>query len=80
MQIPSIVEFGFLFWFSPLDKTNFIHRPDFFLTIISIEVKEIKKCPERWYGKGGVRGIRDGEHVYTFGRFVLMCGKTNIIL
>lgn len=25
-------------------KTNFIHHPDFFLTIISIEVKEIKKC------------------------------------
>ena len=25
-------------------KTNFIHHPDFFLTIISIEVKEIQKC------------------------------------
>ena len=30
--------------------------------------------------KGGVRGIQDGEHVYTRGRFMLMYGKTNTIL
>ena len=36
--------------------------------------------PEGWYGEGGGRGVQDGEHVYTRGRFVLMYGKTNIIL
>ena len=25
--------------------------------------------PERWYWEGGGRGVRDGEHVYTCGRF-----------
>ena len=36
--------------------------------------------PEGWYGEGGGRGVQDGEHVYTRGRFMLMCGKTNTIL
>ena len=36
--------------------------------------------PEGWYGKGGGRGIQDGEHVYTSGGFMLMYGKTNTIL
>ena len=36
--------------------------------------------PEGWYGEGGVRGVQDGEHVYTCGRFMLMYGKTNTIL
>ena len=36
--------------------------------------------PEGWYGKGCGRGVRDGEHVYTCGRFMLMCSKTNTIL
>ena len=36
--------------------------------------------PEGWYGKGGGRGVQDGEHVYTHGRCVLMYGKTNTIL
>ena len=31
--------------------------------------------PEGWYGEGGGRGVQDGEHVYTLGRFMLMCGK-----
>ena len=26
------------------------------------------------------RGVQDGEHVYTFGGFMLMYGKTNTIL
>ena len=34
--------------------------------------------PDGWYGEGG--GRRDGEHVYTCGRFMLMYGKTNTIL
>ena len=25
-------------------------------------------------------GVQDGEHVYTYGRFMLMYGKTNTIL
>ena len=31
--------------------------------------------PEGWYGEGGGRGVRDGEHVYTCGGFMLMYGK-----
>ena len=35
---------------------------------------------EGWYGEGGGRRVQDGEHEYTHGRFMLMYGKTNIIL
>ena len=28
--------------------------------------------PEGWDGEGGGRGVQDGEHVYTHGRFMLM--------
>ena len=30
--------------------------------------------PEGWYGEGGGRGVQDGEHVYTRGRFMLKYG------
>ena len=36
--------------------------------------------PEGWCREGGGRGVQDGEHVYTCGRFMLMYGKTNTIL
>ena len=36
--------------------------------------------PEGWYGVGGGRGVQDGEHVYTRGRFMSMYGKTNTTL
>ena len=36
--------------------------------------------PEGWYGEGGGRGVRDGEHVYTRGRFMMMYRKTNTLL
>ena len=36
--------------------------------------------PEGWYGEGSGRGVQEGEHVYTRGRFMLMYGKTNTIL
>ena len=36
--------------------------------------------PEGWYGEGGGRGVKDGEHTYTHGGFMLMYGKTNTIL
>ena len=36
--------------------------------------------PEGWYGEGGGRGVKDGEHMYTRGGFMLMYGKTNTIL
>ena len=36
--------------------------------------------PEGWYGEEGGRGVQDGEHVYTCGRFMLMYCKTNTIL
>ena len=35
--------------------------------------------PEGWYGEGSGRGVQEGEHVYTRGRFMLMYGKTNTI-
>ena len=36
--------------------------------------------PEGRDGEGGGRGVQDGEHKYTHGRFMLMYGKTNTIL
>ena len=36
--------------------------------------------PEGWYREGGGRGVQDGEHMYTCGRFTLMYGKTNTVL
>ena len=36
--------------------------------------------PEKWYGERGGRGVQDGEHMCTHGRFILMYGKTNTIL
>ena len=35
---------------------------------------------EGWYGEGGGRRVRDGEHMYTCGGFMLMYGNTNTIL
>ena len=36
--------------------------------------------PERWYGEGGGRKVQDGEHMYTWGGFISILGKTNTIL
>ena len=36
--------------------------------------------PEGWDGEGYGRGVQDGEHVYSCGRYMLICGKTNTIL
>ena len=36
--------------------------------------------PEGWDGEGGGRGVQDGEHMYTHGRFKSMYNKTNTIL
>ena len=36
--------------------------------------------PEGWYGEGGGRRVKDGEHMYTCGGFILIFGKTNTIL
>ena len=33
--------------------------------------------PGGWYGKEGGRGVQDGEHVYTLGRFMLMYGRSH---
>ena len=32
------------------------------------------------YMEGGRRGVQDGEHEYTRGRFMSMYGKTNTLL
>ena len=31
--------------------------------------------PEGWDGEEGGRGVQDGEHMYTHGRFMSMYGK-----
>ena len=36
--------------------------------------------PEGWDGEGVLRGVQDGEHMYTHGRFKSMYGKANTIL
>ena len=36
--------------------------------------------PEGWDGEGCGRGVQDGEHVYTRGRFMSIYDKTNTIL
>ena len=36
--------------------------------------------PEGWFGEGYGRGVQNGEHVYTRGRFMLIYDKTNTIL
>ena len=36
--------------------------------------------PRGWDGEGGGRGVQDGEHMYTCGRFMSMYGKTTTIL
>ena len=36
--------------------------------------------PEGWYGEGGGKRVQDGEHMYTFGGFILIFGKTNTIM
>ena len=36
--------------------------------------------PEGWVGVGSGRGVQDGEHMYTHGRFMSLYGKTNTIL
>ena len=36
--------------------------------------------PDGWDREEGGRGVQDGEHVYTSGRFMSMYGKTNTIL
>ena len=36
--------------------------------------------PEGWDGKGGGRGVQDGGHMYTHGRFKSMYSKTNTML
>ena len=36
--------------------------------------------PEGWDGDRGGRGVQDGEHMYTCGRFMSLYGKTNTIL
>ena len=36
--------------------------------------------PEGLNGEGRGRGVQDEEHMYTYGRFVSMYGKTSTIL
>ena len=33
--------------------------------------------PEGWDGEGGGRGVQDGEHIHTCGRFMSIYGKNH---
>ena len=44
----------------------------------NISCKDGHNKEQKWYGGG--RGVQDGEHVYTCGRFMLLYGKTDTIL
>ena len=33
--------------------------------------------PEGWDGEGGGRGVQDGEHMYSHGRFMSVYGKNH---
>ena len=63
-EITPLIESTEIFTFHQKFKTAFKHWDD----------------PEGWYGEGVGRGVQDGEHMYTRGRFMLMYGKTNTIL
>ena len=36
--------------------------------------------PEGWYGEGGGSRVQGGAHMYTYGGFILIFGKTNTIM
>ena len=36
--------------------------------------------PEGWNGEGGGRRVQDGEHMYTYGGFILIFGKTKTVM
>ena len=51
------------------------------LSFFSSSTPFLKKRTQRgWDGEGGRRGVQDGEHMYTCGRFMSIYGKTNTIL
>ena len=35
--------------------------------------------PEGWDGAGGWRGVQDGQHMYTCGRFMSVQNQQNIL-
>jgi len=36
--------------------------------------------PEGWYGEGGGRRVRDGEHMYTCGGFISSASSSGVML
>ena len=47
---------------------------------IIVKTTENWDDPVGWDGVGGGRGVQDGQHMYTCGRFMSMYGKTSTIL
>ena len=47
---------------------------------IIVKTTENWDDPVGWDGDGGGRGVQDGQHMYTCGRFMSMYGKTSTIL
>ena len=46
---------------------------------IIVKTTENWDDPVGWDGDGGGRGVQDGQHMYTCGRFMSMYGKTTTI-
>ena len=46
---------------------------------IIVKTTENWDDPVGWDGDGGGRGVQDGQHMYTCGRFMSMYGKTSTI-
>ena len=71
--------------FKYADDTTLIAESEEDVKSLLMKVKEESEGlvhwddPEGWNGEGGGRRVQDGEHMYTWGGFVLMFGKTNTV-
>ena len=76
LMFRSLIHFEFIFVYGVRKCSSFI-----LLQVVTGSLGLVHwDDPEGWYGEGGGRGVQDGEHVYTCGRFMSMSGKTNTIL
>ena len=61
-----------------------LKKQNFQINNLPLQIKPLEKKGQQQYqkryGEGGGRGVQDWELMYTRGRFMLMYGKTNIVL
>ena len=68
----SFLLFYFFFYFYWISAFSSVRE--------EIGKSKIRDDPEGWYREGEGRRVQDGEHVDTWGGFMLIYGKTNTIL